>query len=212
MSINKITVIINDKNKFYVEGLKCCLTEYFAIRNIQVNFTHCIFTRHARLAFLATEALSVANTHNLNYRLNSGSLAVFILRDRQSDTELPVRRSQLLTRFPTLYRNQSIDKVLESVEQQMVLAAEESSPAPLSLAGSLHKLTKREIEILRFLARGVSNGSIARFLNISEKTVSAHKRNIMTKLNMVRPAELSYWLIQEGWCDAWRFSAPKSVR
>jgi DNA-binding NarL/FixJ family response regulator len=47
-----------------------------------------------------------------------------------------------------------------------------------------NQLTPREVEVLRRLARGQSNGDIARELFLSEKTVSTHKSNLMGKLGL----------------------------
>jgi DNA-binding CsgD family transcriptional regulator len=46
------------------------------------------------------------------------------------------------------------------------------------------QLTKREKEILRMLAMGMSSGEIAASLHISEMTASTHRRNIKRKLNI----------------------------
>lgn len=46
----------------------------------------------------------------------------------------------------------------------------------------LRKLTDKEMEILRMLARGMSNKSIGKSLFISNKTVSSYKTRIMDKL------------------------------
>ncbi len=54
-------------------------------------------------------------------------------------------------------------------------------------------LTKRELEILRLLARGKSNRGIAQELIISEKTVASHVSHIFTKLGvMSRSAATAY--------------------
>ena len=45
-------------------------------------------------------------------------------------------------------------------------------------------LTEREIEVLRLVATGKTNRSIAAGLNISEKTVARHLSNIFTKLDL----------------------------
>jgi DNA-binding CsgD family transcriptional regulator len=44
-------------------------------------------------------------------------------------------------------------------------------------------LTHREKEIMRLMALGKNSADIAATLNISEKTVSTHRRNIKNKLN-----------------------------
>jgi DNA-binding CsgD family transcriptional regulator len=45
-------------------------------------------------------------------------------------------------------------------------------------------LTRREVEVLRLVARGHTNRAIARELAISEKTVARHMSNIFTKLDL----------------------------
>jgi DNA-binding CsgD family transcriptional regulator len=46
------------------------------------------------------------------------------------------------------------------------------------------QLTKREKEILRMMAMGLSSGEMAGKLHISEATASTHRRNIKRKLNI----------------------------
>jgi DNA-binding NarL/FixJ family response regulator len=48
----------------------------------------------------------------------------------------------------------------------------------------LAKLTDREGEVLRALARGLSNAEIARLLVLSEKTVKTHVTRILAKLDL----------------------------
>jgi len=48
----------------------------------------------------------------------------------------------------------------------------------------LRELGRREFEVFRCLALGMSNIDIARHMAISNKTVSAHKRNLMDKLGL----------------------------
>ena len=61
-------------------------------------------------------------------------------------------------------------------------------------------LSEREEEVLRMIAWGYSNKEIASRLNLSVKTIEAHKANAMQKLNMtgridiVRYAVLREWL------------------
>ncbi len=57
--------------------------------------------------------------------------------------------------------------------------------------GGLEDLTDRELQILKLLAEGFSNGEIATRLSLSNKTVSGHKVNIQTKLGVASVIELA---------------------
>ncbi|MHA7848584.1 LuxR C-terminal-related transcriptional regulator [Serratia sp. D1N4] len=50
--------------------------------------------------------------------------------------------------------------------------------------GVFGQLSKREVSIAIALTKGLKNHEISKFFNISEKTVSSHKRNILGKLKI----------------------------
>jgi DNA-binding NarL/FixJ family response regulator len=56
-----------------------------------------------------------------------------------------------------------------------------SHPAP---PRELEELTERELEVLRLIARGLSNAEIGRELYISDTTVKTHITHILQKLNL----------------------------
>ena len=63
------------------------------------------------------------------------------------------------------------------------LARGADAPAP-GPAPSQPKLTDREMEVLKLVARGMNNRDIAKELFISENTVKNHVRNILEKLQI----------------------------
>lgn len=63
------------------------------------------------------------------------------------------------------------------------------------------EITGREAEILRLIARGYSNKKIGEQLEISVKTVEAHKANAMKKLNMKSRIEIVRFAILQGWME-----------
>jgi two-component system nitrate/nitrite response regulator NarL len=59
-------------------------------------------------------------------------------------------------------------------------------------------LTKREIEILKYIAEGNSNQEIANKLFISYNTVDTHRKNIMHKLSIKNTAGLVRYAIEKN--------------
>ena len=66
----------------------------------------------------------------------------------------------------------------------VVLAPELATRVLKGMRSPRPKLTDREIEVLRLVARGAANKEIAKTLFISENTVKNHIRNILDKLQM----------------------------
>jgi DNA-binding NarL/FixJ family response regulator len=60
-------------------------------------------------------------------------------------------------------------------------------------------LTSRERQILKLIAEGETNDSIAAFLSISSKTVEKHRSNIMEKLNLHNAALLTRYAIENNY-------------
>lgn len=63
---------------------------------------------------------------------------------------------------------------------------------------SFEALTERETEVLRLLARGLSNKQIAQALVIGEKTVKTHVSNILSKLNVSSRTQAALYAARMG--------------
>ena len=59
-------------------------------------------------------------------------------------------------------------------------------------------LTPREVEVLRLLARGLSNKEIAQRLSISPKTVGNHAEHIYAKIDATSRAAAAFFAMQQG--------------
>jgi DNA-binding NarL/FixJ family response regulator len=75
--------------------------------------------------------------------------------------------------------------ISSEVAQQLALGAMPGASGPLHAS-----LSDREFQIFQLIAGGKSVSDIAERLNLSVKTVSTHKSNILQKMNMSTPADL----------------------
>ena len=63
------------------------------------------------------------------------------------------------------------------------------------------EVSDREMEVLRLIALGYSNKEIGTRLELSVKTVEAHKANAMRKLNMRGRIDIVRYAILQGWLE-----------
>lgn len=81
------------------------------------------------------------------------------------------------------------------VAEQLALGA---MPGGAAAAAPHESLSHREFEVMRRLAAGESVTDIATALNLSVKTVSTHKANLMAKLGLHNPTELVRYALKHG--------------
>jgi DNA-binding NarL/FixJ family response regulator len=89
----------------------------------------------------------------------------------------PSMAAKLLTEFATLAKRDADEQQVEQV------------PAP--------KLTDREMQVLKLVAKGMNNRDIAKELFISENTVKNHVRNILEKLQIHSRMEAVMFAVRE---------------
>jgi DNA-binding NarL/FixJ family response regulator len=71
-----------------------------------------------------------------------------------------------------------------------------AASAPAAAVG--RPLTTRQREVLRLLAEGKSNKQVAQLLDLSVKTVEAHRARLTARLGMSGIAELTRYALREG--------------
>jgi NarL family two-component system response regulator LiaR len=69
---------------------------------------------------------------------------------------------------------------------------------PSDLPPSDDPLTEREVEVLKLVARGLSNQEIADQLVVSERTVRTHVSNILSKLHLANRTQAALYALKEG--------------
>jgi len=64
-------------------------------------------------------------------------------------------------------------------------------------------LSRREVQILRLVARGAGNREVADSLHLSESTVKRHLSNIYDKLGVNTRGEAVSRAVSDGWISSW---------
>lgn len=104
----------------------------------------------------------------------------------------------LITTVHSVARGQYEDNVILSVPRGALDAAENNAARDQS-----SPLSRREMEILVSVARGMSNKQVAEKLHLSVTTVKRHLSNIYEKLKVGSRGEATRKAISEGWISSW---------
>ncbi|MFN4265661.1 MAG: response regulator [Aquabacterium sp.] len=104
---------------------------------------------------------------------------------------------EMTTKLIAAYRNAITQPSAEEVQAG---ATEPVEPEPVAPQGDtgLSRLSPRENDILREIARGASNKEIARTLNIAETTVKIHVQHILRKLNLTSRVQAAVYATTHG--------------
>mgnify|MGYP003603130689 CR=1 FL=1 len=89
------------------------------------------------------------------------------------------------------------DSVL-SPEMTSKLVARLRSPETPSYPKEIDTLTPRERETLKWLATGVSNKHIARYMDVAESTIKVHVQSILRKLNLISRVQAAVFAVEHG--------------
>ena len=120
----------------------------------------------------------VLTTFDLNeyvYRALRAGASGFLLKDAPSSRLVGAVRAAAAG-----------DELIEpSITRRLVEAfADAEAQPPAELPAVLGSLTERELDVLRLLARGLSNGEVAEELVVAETTVKTHVARILAKLGV----------------------------
>lgn len=139
-------------------------------------------------------------------RAQQGSSQILVLTSFGSDDKLfPAIKAGALG---YLLKDTSPQQLSEAIHQ----AAKGQATLNSTIAGRLLRqfsheattgvptepLTEREIEVLRSLARGLTNEQIGKRLQISEATVRTHVSHVLAKLGMANRTQAALWALREG--------------
>jgi len=185
----RISLAFIDRDRFFIEGLKRLLLPYLERRQIHVQVVDATLVNDADMVFQSVERDWQARF--CQRREQGGGQINFSLR-APDDTRWR-DKPHCLSESGVIFRNEPIVNILMRVERALALQA---------ATGVMHRcywcerqrITRREQDVMRYLAREIPPTAIARYLRLSVKTVSHHKQAVMRKLGFKRNADLYHWL------------------
>jgi len=141
------------------------------------------------LPHIGVIALTMYEEQQYIFDLVRAGATGYLLKD--SDSAQIVAAIRAISRGESLIHPSVASKILA----EFSLLSERKGKRPSMLE---HDLTDREITVLRLVADGKTNKEIANVLDLSEKTVKNHVRNIFHKLHVVDRTQAAILAIRKG--------------
>lgn len=137
----------------------------------------------------------------------SGRIVVFSVSDHEDDVITALKRGAdgylLKDMEPedllVAIRQAAVGRMVLSEALMPVLAAGLRQERPGG-ARDIGRLTPRERDILKLIAHGLPNKTIARRLDISESTVKVHVKHLLKKMGLKSRVEAAVWALQSKVC------------
>jgi DNA-binding NarL/FixJ family response regulator len=207
-----IRLLIADDHEVVRAGLKSLLAD---VRDVQV----------VAEAANGDEAVRLAHRHRpqvalLDVRMHGGDGLAALGRIREELPAIPVlmfssydnptyvARAVALGAAGYLVKSATRDEIVGAIRQAAAGAslwsrdnlrrAAQSPPTPRATLDPDATLTKREGEVLKQLALGLSNKEIAQALDISYETVKEHVQHILRKLGVSDRTQAAVWAVRKG--------------
>jgi len=112
----------------------------------------------------------------------------FLLKD--------AKREQLAAAVRTIAGGESL--LAPAVTRRLIADFCKRPPPTAGLPAAASHLSERELEVLRLLARGLSNAEIAAQLYLSDTTVKSHVARILAKLDLRDRVQIVVFAYESG--------------
>jgi two-component system nitrate/nitrite response regulator NarL len=133
----------------------------------------------------------------------SARIVVFTVSDDRSDVVSALKSGADGYLLKDTEPEELVNNIRSACSGKMVLSAQLAEVLAMSLreddkpqGRTLESLTRRELQILKYIAEGLSNKLIGRKLDIAEATVKVHVKHLMKKLGFRSRVEAAVWLVE----------------
>jgi NarL family two-component system response regulator LiaR len=147
-------------------------------------------TRRIRLADPKARILilsSFSNDDNVLPAIRAGAMG-YLLKDIDPDDLAKALRET----------HQGRSQLHPDIAMKLITHVQQDEPQEDSVSDQLKELTERELDVLRLIARGMSNREIGVALSISHTTVKTHVSNLLSKLDLADRTQAAILAIRLG--------------
>ncbi|QXN63849.1 response regulator transcription factor [Serratia fonticola] len=175
---SRIVIALWGKNFYFLHGIRHLFERYFYLRGVSPLFVHadCNDIIHLKVADLIVRS-------NASWRGDGYQRYQILIRKNIEGVTYQQGEIGL---------NDKPEAVMQLLDRLFDVQLNNNA----TCVPDYEKITRRELEVLQAIAAGLSPTQIARKLQISTKTVSAHKQASMRKLGFQRSHDLYHWLWQ----------------
>ena len=206
--MERISLILADDHRIMREGLLAMLSNQEDLRVLAqastgIEALSLIEEHRPRVAVLDYSMPSLDGVGVIEELRARGTETAFVLLTMHKERSL-ARRAVDAGAHGVVLKDDAFEDLIHAVR----VAADggcfvspsfgEPADAGNAVGGLDHDLTRREREVLAWIARGHSNRKIGAELFISIKTVESHRANILHKLDAHTTAELTRYAIRAG--------------
>jgi DNA-binding NarL/FixJ family response regulator len=209
MQSHKINIVIVDDHPIVIEGLKIMLSDkpFFQISETFTNGSEVIKFVKTNEVDIVLLDISLPDISGIQLceeiKKISPSTSVIMFSNRSERSIIMQCIQNGASGY--LLKNVSLEELMEcfqgALSGNIVFCNETkniiSKPSPHELT-TTPRLTKREKQILQFLAKGKTSNEIANELCLSSLTVDTHRKNLLNKFGAKNSAELVNMAIQQN--------------
>ncbi|QEC77395.1 response regulator [Mucilaginibacter ginsenosidivorax] len=208
MTTEKLSVIIADDHTLFINGLSMLLQNEpdIEIMNIAANGKEVLGLLHTHTPTLVLLDINMPGINGFEVlkRIKAYYPKIKVVMLSTYNEEHLIEKAKATGADGYLFKNTEKDELLRVM--RLVAQGQQCFPYKPPVVNSTFddtdpflkqfQLTKRETELLQFIKQDYTNQQMANHLHLSIYTVETHRKNIMQKLNLKNPVELTKFILQ----------------
>jgi DNA-binding NarL/FixJ family response regulator len=202
------SVYLVDDHSVVIEGIYSLLQNEKDIEIVgyAANAANCLhfFTTHTADVILMDISLPDMNGVDLCKEIKKKYPSVMVLTLSTFNQGTYIRKMMQNGASGYLLKNASRQEIIDAIKKvvkgktYLSFEASQTLKSDTQRQNTIPTLTKREKEILKYIADGLTNNQISEILYISVDTVDSHRKNLHTKLNVKNTALLIRFALENN--------------